>query len=140
MTKRLSRRRSGRILIDRETFYLERRTAGMTRKEAAHVLGVTVRTLRNWENGAYKIPYSAFKLIRLHAGGIVHAPGWDGWRFGAGGALFAPDGRSFKSWELYHLRHVFSMAEHFRKLHSGRREAASAGGAAQRLHLVGAAA
>jgi hypothetical protein len=62
----------------------------------------------------------------MRVGGIVHAPGWDGWRFGRDGALFSPDGRSFKSWELYHLRHVFSMAEHFRKLHTSRREAGEA--------------
>ena len=100
--------------VDREAFYVERRTAGMTRKEAAQYLGVTVRTIRNWENGSTHIPYSAFKCVRLRAGGIVHAPGWEGWRFGRGGALYSPCGRSFLSWELYHIRHMFSMAQHFR--------------------------
>ncbi len=51
----------------------------------------------------------------MRAGGIVHAEGWDGWRFGRDGALNSPDGRSFHSWELYHLRLVFSMARYFQQ-------------------------
>ncbi|HUW29336.1 MAG TPA: VC1465 family Xer recombination activation factor [Sulfuriferula sp.] len=85
------------VFVCRETFYLERRTAGLTRKEAAAFLGVTVRTIRNWENGSSRIPYPAFKLIRMRAGGVVQAPGWEGWRFGRGGALYSPCGRSFLS-------------------------------------------
>lgn len=137
-----TRRRPRSVHVDRETFHLERRTAGLTQKETAAYLGVTVRTLRNWENGTNRIPYPAFRLLRMRAGGIVHAPGWDGWRFGRDGALFSPDGRSFKSWELYHLRHVFSMAEHFRKLHPGRQAAAASGREppAASLRLVGGAA
>ena len=110
------------VFVDRETFYHERRTAGLTRNEAAAFLGVTVRTIRNWENGAARIPYPAFKLIRMRAGGIVQAPGWEGWRFGRGGALYSPCGRSFLSWELYHIRHMFSMAQHFRELYTSRVE------------------
>ncbi len=104
-----------RYYVDADDFSLERKTAYLTQKEAAKYLGVTPRTIRNWESGRYRIPYAAFKLVRMRAGGIVHAPGWDGWRYGRDGALFGPDGRSFKSWELYNIRHVFSMAEHFRK-------------------------
>lgn len=109
------------VHVDREAFYVERRTASLSRKEAAAYLGVTVRTIRNWENGSCRIPYPAFKLIRMRAGGIVQAPGWEGWRFGRGGALYSPCGRSFESWQLYNIRHMFSMAEHFIKLHTGRR-------------------
>ena len=91
-------------LPDPEKFYVERRTAGLSRKETAAYLGVTLRTIRNWENGTYRIPYPAFKLVRMRAGGIVQAPGWDGWRFGRGGALYSPCGHSFNAWELYNLR------------------------------------
>lgn len=142
MTKRQKpRRRPSFVHVDREAFYLERRTAGLTRKDAAHFLGVTVRTLRNWENGANRIPYPAFRLIRMRAGGIVHAPGWDGWRFGRDGALFSPEGRSFQPWELQQLRLVFSMAEHFRQQQANKRADAprsSAVGPA-RLRVVGGA-
>ena len=130
------KRRPRFVYVDRAQFHLERRTAGMTQKEAAAFLGVTVRTIRNWETGAARIPYPDFRLVRMGAGGIVHVSGWDGWRFGRDGALFSPEGRSFQPWELRQLWLVFRMAEHFRKLHSAQREA-RAGEAAPpaRLHL-----
>jgi transcriptional regulator with XRE-family HTH domain len=120
----MTKRRPRFMPVDRETFYVERRTAGLTRKETADYLGVTVRTIRNWENGSARIPYPAFKLVRMRAGGIVQDPGWDGWRFGRGGALYSPCGCSFESWELYNIRHVFSMAEHFRQIYNDRGEQA----------------
>jgi DNA-binding XRE family transcriptional regulator len=126
--------------VDRERFYLERRTASLTQQEAAAYLGVSLRTLRNWERGKFSIPYPAFKLLRMRAGGIVHAPGWEDWRFGPGGALFSPDGRSFNSWELDQIKLVFSMARHFREHLEARREGARAGlpaPAPSRLRLVG---
>jgi DNA-binding XRE family transcriptional regulator len=126
--------------VDREQFYLDRRTAGLTQQEASAYLGVHLRTLRNWERGKYSIPYPAFKLLRMRAGGIVHADGWEGWRFGPGGALFSPDGRSFKSWELYHLKLVFSMARQFRGLierEAAAGQSALAGAPAPRLRVVG---
>ena len=101
--------------VDRERFYVERRTAGLTQQEAAAYLGVSLRTLRNWERGKYSIPYPAFKLLRMRAGGIVHAPGWEDWRFDRQGALCSPDGRSFKAWELDQIKLVFSMARRFQE-------------------------
>ena len=136
MTKRRPAR-SPKYYVDAEDFQLERKTARLSLKEAARYLGVTPRTIRNWESGRYRIPYPAFRLIRMRAGGIVHAPGWDGWRFGRDGALFTPDGRSFKPWELYHIRHVFSMAEHFRQAHSaGRAKAGAVRPAVPALRMV----
>ena len=140
------KRRPAFVYVDRATFHLERRTAGLTQAEAARFLGVTERTIRNWENGACRIPYPAFRLIRMRAGGIVHASGWDGWRFGAGGALFSPEGRSFQPWELQQLRLVFSMAAHFRRLYGENRAGlpgseadAERTGKPPRLQLVGGA-
>lgn len=124
------------VFVDPEMFYLERRTAGLTRSEAARYLGVTVRTIRNWENAFSRIPYPAFKLLRMRAGGIVQAPGWEGWRFGRGGALYSPCGRSFLSWELYHIRHMFSMAQHFRDQYTSDRRAGDAQASPPRLARV----
>lgn len=103
--------------VEPESFYVVRRTAGLSRKEAAAYLGVSLRTIRNWENGTYRIPYPAFKLVRMRAGGIVQAPGWDGWSFGRGGALYSPCGRSFTASDLYNIRHVFSMVHHLTERH-----------------------
>jgi transcriptional regulator with XRE-family HTH domain len=136
MTKcQRQRRRPKFYHVCRDSFHHERRAAGLTQREAAQYLGVTERTIRNWEKGAVRIPYPAFRLIRMRAGGIVHVPGWEGWKFGPDGSLFSPDGRSFKSWELYHLRLVFSMAEHFRQQHGNKRAEPPRSGAVEPARL-----
>lgn len=98
------------VWADPERFYAYRMSAGLTQAQAAQYLGVSVRTMRNWETGCNRIPYPAFKLIRMRAGSIVHVPGWDGWRFARDGALVTPDGRTFQPWELHNLQLVVSLA------------------------------
>ena len=101
------------VWADPERFYVERMAAGLTQDQACEYLGVTRRTLYNWEKGLNRIPYPAFKLIRMRAGAIVHAEGWDGWRYARDGALVTPDGRSFHPWELQNLRLVVSLARRY---------------------------
>ncbi len=126
---------------DPERFHIERMTAGMTQKQAAEYLGVSVRTMRNWETGANRIPYPAFKLVRMRARAIVHVEGWEGWRFARDGALVTPDGRSFQPWELQNLQLVVSLSRRYMQERQHRPRAAvltlravaenvSAGGAA----------
>jgi DNA-binding transcriptional regulator YiaG len=98
---------------DPERFHIERLTAGLTQKQAAEYLGVSVRTVHNWESGVNRIPFPAFKLVRMRAKAIVHVEGWEGWRFDRGGALVTPDGRSFQPWELQNLRLVVGLARRF---------------------------
>src|SRR3546814_3389691 len=47
---------------------------------AAKVLHVTARTLHNWESGASRVPYAAYKLLRLLRGGELPGAAWKGWR------------------------------------------------------------
>ncbi|PKO73321.1 MAG: XRE family transcriptional regulator [Betaproteobacteria bacterium HGW-Betaproteobacteria-17] len=101
------------VWVDPEQFYRERVTAGLSQKQACEYLGVTRRTMNNWETGRSRIPYPAFKLIRMRAGAIVHVPGWDGWRYARDGALLTPDGRSFQPWELQNLELVVSLARRY---------------------------
>lgn len=101
------------VWADPERFYVERMTAGLTQDQACEYLGVTRRTLYNWEKGINRIPYPAFKLLRMRAGAIVHAPGWDGWRYARDGALVTPDGRTFQPWELQNLQLVVSLARRY---------------------------
>ena len=101
------------VWADPERFHVERLSAGLTQQQAAEYLGVSVRTMRNWETGCNRIPYPAFKLIRMRAGAIVHAPGWDGWRFTRDGGLLTPDGRSFQSWEILNLQLVVSLSRRY---------------------------
>jgi DNA-binding transcriptional regulator YiaG len=111
--KKQPRRHPHYVWADPERFYVERMTAGMTQQQAAEYLGVSVRTMRNWETGCNRIPYPAFKLVRMRAGAIVHVEGWEGWRFARDGALVTPDGRSFQPWELQNLTLVVGLARRY---------------------------
>jgi transcriptional regulator with XRE-family HTH domain len=117
--KKHPRRHPHFVWADPERFYLERVAAGLTQDQACEYLGVTRRTMYNWENGQTRIPYPAFKLIRMRARAIVHVPGWDGWTFGRDGALVTPDGRTFQPWELQHLELVVSLARRYRESRQG---------------------
>lgn len=101
------------VWADPAQFYIERMTAGLSQHEACVYLGVTRRTLYNWENSKSRIPYPAFKLIRMRARAIVHVEGWDGWRFARGGALVTPDGRTFEAWEIQNLQLVVSLSRRY---------------------------
>lgn len=111
--KKNPRRHPHFVWADPERFHLERMVAGLTQKQAAEYLGVSLRTVRNWETGCNRIPYPAFKLVRMRAGAIVHVPGWEGWRFARDGALVTPDGRTFQPWELHNLQLVVSLARRY---------------------------
>src|SRR3546814_19751205 len=56
---------------------------------AAKVLHVTARTLHNWESGASRVPYAAYKLLRLLSGGALPGAAWKGWRL-HGDTLYSP--------------------------------------------------
>lgn len=98
---------------DPAQFHIERKTAGLTQVQAAEYLGVSLRTVRNWETGANRIPFPAFKLVRMRAKAIVHVEGWDGWRFARDGALVTPTGRFFQPWELQNLEMVVGLARRY---------------------------
>lgn len=51
-------------------FVNERRAVGLTQEAAAHHLGVSLRTVRNWESGVYRVPESAFQLLRAMRDGF----------------------------------------------------------------------
>jgi len=114
-TKKTTARR-----YDPERFYIARRRAGLTQAMAAQRLDVTVRTMRNWENGSSKIPYAAYRLMRLFAGHSVLEKEWEGWSFWDG-SLWSPAGRGFKSHHLLYLGNYIWMA---RKFLSDRQQAA----------------
>src|SRR3546814_18321835 len=61
---------------------------------AAKVLHVTARTLHNGEAGASRVPYAAYKLLRLLRGGELPGAAWKGWRL-HGDTLYSPEGHGF---------------------------------------------
>lgn len=70
--------------------------AALTRAQAAQLLRVTVRTLRNWEQGKARVPYSAYALLCIHGGYALPGEAWAGWRI-RGDALYSPEGLAFRA-------------------------------------------
>ncbi len=100
--------------IDSEDFYTVRRRAGLTPGQAAEMLQVTTRTLRNWENGSSRIPYAAYRLMRLFAGHAIVDKAWDGWSIYQG-VLYGPAGRGFEPHQLNYLGNYLWMARQWLK-------------------------
>lgn len=68
----------------------------MSRKSMAEYLGVSLRTIRYWEAGRSRVPWSTVRLLRLKRLGDLGAlePAWAGFVLNRNG-LCTPDGRVF---------------------------------------------
>ena len=103
-----------RKYIEPEGFYVARRRAELTMMQVAELLEVDIRTVRNWENSSCKIPYAAFRLMRMAGGYSLLGKAWEGWALWQG-KLFSPAGRSFEPHELQYLGNYIAMAHLFIK-------------------------
>lgn len=103
-----------RRYIDTEKFRMERLKARMTRRDAARVLGVTLKTIRNWEAGRSRVPYSAFKLLRILGGYALPGQAWRGFYL-RGDTIWSPEGRSFQAADLAWWGLTVAMARSFRE-------------------------
>ena len=110
--------RGPRAYVDAEGFKEARLIAGWDRRRAAAALGVTTRTIRNWEAGRVCVPYSAFKLMRILSGYALPGSAWAGWCV-RGDTLWSPAGQGFQVGSLSYLSLVFRMARQFQLEHSG---------------------
>lgn len=102
---------------------MERLTAGFSRERAAVLLGVTVKTVGNWEAGRTTIPYSAFKLLRILGGYALPGPAWEGFYL-RGDTLWSPEGKAFQSYDLAWWGLTVAMARSFRDRQRSQRQAA----------------
>jgi hypothetical protein len=69
----------------------------LSRQACADYLGVCLRTVRHWETGRNRVPWSAVRLLRLlrcgDLGGLCDE--WDGWTINRLG-LHSPEGRTYR--------------------------------------------
>lgn len=84
-----------RNLIDPDQFADARRFAGLSREDAAELLGVSLRTVGHWETGKVRVSYAAFKLLRVYRHGDLIDPRWSAFKLRKG-RLVTPEGHSFE--------------------------------------------
>ena len=94
-----------------------RRQAGMTRLEAAAALDVTPRTIQNWETGGARIPWMAYRMLRILRGYALPGCQWQGWTLNRG-ELVSPAGRCFDSTWLLEVGNVFAQARLWRQMYA----------------------
>lgn len=68
----------------------------LSRKACADYLGVSMRTVRYWDAGRYRVPWAVVRLLRLLRCGDLGSvdAAWKGFRL-LRGVLYTPDGRGF---------------------------------------------
>jgi hypothetical protein len=64
---------------------------GLTVDDVAHFLQVSPRTVQLWISGRVRIPYAAYKLLRLQLRYELPGDAWKGWHLSAG-RLYTPEG------------------------------------------------
>lgn len=82
---------------------------------AAKLLHVTERTVHNWETGRTRIPYSAFKLMRILRGFELPGDAWRGWFLNWNEVLVSPEGYRFRPEEFSWLHGLIEQAKFWRR-------------------------
>ena len=108
------------LFIDPDAFRLARGRATLSRADAGARLGVTQRTIRNWEEGRSKIPYAAFKLLRCYCGFELPHPSWEGFTFHKE-TLWSPDRRTYRADDLAQLDVILAKARYWSEEYQRRR-------------------
>jgi DNA-binding XRE family transcriptional regulator len=113
----MSHRKTSRRWIDPQDFIDLRKQSGLTRLEAAKHLDVTKRTIQNWETGGARIPWMAYRMLRILRGYALPGVHWEGWKVYSHN-LISPSGRIFDAASLDYLELVFSQARLWRQMYS----------------------
>ncbi|GGA74868.1 hypothetical protein GCM10011521_11340 [Arenimonas soli] len=90
-----------------------RSTCCLSVPAAAKLLRVTERTLQNWESDRVRIPYAAYKLMRVLRGHELTDPAWRGFRV-VGNTLWTPEGHAFRPGHMTWWSLTCRMADEFR--------------------------
>ncbi len=79
-----------------EGFLELRRSCFLSRTACAEYLGVSVRTIRYWDAGRSRVPWSAVRLLRFVRMGDLGAldDAWSGWTLNRNG-LWSPEGKRY---------------------------------------------
>lgn len=86
-----------------EGFRELRHSCFLSPKACAEFLGVSLRTVRYWDAGRNRVPWSVVRLLRLCRLGDLGALNdqWSGWTLNRNG-LWSPEGRGFRTAAMRH--------------------------------------
>ena len=110
---RVSGKTCRRSRISSEQFRDARVYAGLTREQAADLVGVSLRTVGHWETDGSRPAYAAFKLLRVFRHGDLLHPAWKGYSI-VRGRLVTPEGHCFLPHEMVWQSLLVRMAHQFR--------------------------
>lgn len=99
---------------------------GFSTEDAAKFLQVSPRTVQLWVSGRQRIPYAAFKLLRVMLRYELPGKAWAGWSLSAG-RLYTPEGFELAPHEVSWWSLLVRQARSFRALYAERNEASDAG-------------
>jgi hypothetical protein len=97
------------------------RLLGLSREDAAQLLQVSIRTLHNWCSGQVRVPFMAFKCLRLLHRQELPGKDWEGWHFSRG-VLWSPEGHGFSGRDSAWWSLLVRQARCFRLLYQERNE------------------
>ncbi len=86
---------------------------------------VSERTLHNWEAGRVRIPYAAYKLIRILRGYELPGHAWKGYRL-VGDTLWSPENLPFRASDARWWSLTVQMAQEYRRQSKARQAQRSA--------------
>lgn len=82
--------------VNARRFREARHLCVLSQQAAADLLRVSLRTIKNWESGNVRVPYAAYKLMRILRGYQLPGESWRGWNL-KGDVLWSPEGRAFRA-------------------------------------------
>lgn len=123
-------RGNARTFIRSEHFKDARLLCSLSVPDAGKLFRVSERTVRNWEAGRVRIPYTAFKLMRILRGYELPGHHWKGYRL-IGDTLWSPEGLAFRASDQTWWSLTVRMAHEFRRMMAAQRtKGGQAGGVA----------
>lgn len=102
-----------------------RLSCGLGIESCADLLQVSERTIRNWESSSARVPYAAYRLMRVMRAGKVLGPDWHGFHIWHG-VLCTPEGHRFEPSDLVWQSLLVQQARAFREFMRERKTAHSA--------------
>ncbi len=108
--------------ITAQRFAAARAGCFLTIEQTAKLLRVSERTLHNWEAGRVRIPYAAYKLIRILRGHELPGDSWKGYRL-VGDTLWSPENLPFHASDARWWSLTVQMAHEYRRQSKARQAA-----------------